>query len=824
MDHLRLPQNPFSDYPISRLVCAAKGDDTGSISIPDLSTYAYAKATFLEHADEVPALSDAAPFLQAWLWFGLLRNIFEVVGVAFDYNDFIVEDRAHGHRLNTHALHRYLWYWVAAESRISDVERPRRARLINSFIDETFKALQCYTVKNAYFEPGVTQIQERRPFGPFIADDSSNVLLGIVVLAEALDFAQESVYRDFWEGQGRAWDEPLSIRVAMLEAGWCIKELARLTDQLTISHVTVLLFLSRMNRHTLGKDHSHCSLELCAHENIDYSTYRPAHTLTECPCEEITPSYDSSKRLDHALCQRNIPLLKFRRDSLIGPRLEVEIYSSRTRHTPYVAISHVWSDKMGNLVENALPKCQLQRMQEQVNSLYPERCDTIPFWIDTICVPRERTTRTMAIKSMRQVYELADKVLVLDSSLRILSSTIAPEDLLLRILVAPWSTRLWTYHEGALARKIYFQLSECALNGDAIEKTYMSQHSASADTVQVEHLLPGTVENELNRALVRAMSLSLKDEIFLDLQEEAEKPVLVPSSSELTNNVEFPQANTETDSDEEQEQQEDEETSHDEGESIAWPESSELERINEYILASDARTREINERTARKREETRQLLEEVARKREGTRRLLDEAAAKRAEAEAWTLKVEQMRLNNLGGIVHRQLPQKSLCLNIPAAWLEQPPEPCDHALAGMIKNLDHNHDMPKFWLRAFDPILQEGLNSYYNLRTAFKRLSLNMQTSPVPRAGQISEIISALRWRTTSWAGDEAICFAIILGMDVETVQKAQPKDRMITLASMWQEVPTELAFCNLQRMSRPGFAWMPQSILGMGLNSAGTM
>jgi len=54
------------------------------------------------------------------------------------------------------------------------------------------------------------------------------------------------------------------------------------------------------------------------------------------------------------------------------------------------------------------------------------------------------------MKNMRYVYEMADKVLVLDSSLRTVDSSVAPEELLLRILVAPWSTRLWTYHEGAL--------------------------------------------------------------------------------------------------------------------------------------------------------------------------------------------------------------------------------------------------------------------------------------------------------------------------------------------------------------------------------------
>ena len=60
--------------------------------------------------------------------------------------------------------------------------------------------------------------------------------------------------------------------------------------------------------------------------------------------------------------------------------------------------------------------------------------------------PRERTARTMAIKGTRQVYESVEKVLVLDSSLRTLDSAMAHEDLLLRLHVAPWSTRWWMPH------------------------------------------------------------------------------------------------------------------------------------------------------------------------------------------------------------------------------------------------------------------------------------------------------------------------------------------------------------------------------------------
>ena len=523
MDHLRLPQGPISQYPKAKLLCAAVDEENGLVSIHKPSDYPYNKASFSEYADEVPDLNDAAPFLQAWLWFGLLANVFEIVGVALDLNDFIVDDASHDPRLSTHALHQYLWLWVAAESRKTDTERYQHSRAINGLLDETSEAIERYYVDPRSSDPRVPDIQRRTALGACLADNSSNVLLAIVLLAEALDLAQQDIYRNVYERQARSWEEPMSIRIAMLEAGWCIKEFEWLTNQFASHHVSTLLFLSRIDRHVLNKDHRKCTFDSCAHEKIDYATYRPVHTQTECSCNDLAPMYYSSKRIDHALCHGNIPLLQFQSDNLtFGARLETQIYATRARQMSYVAISHVWSDRMGNLQESALPECQLRRLQEQVNALYPHRHDNVPFWIDTICVPRERTTRAMAFKGMRQVYELADKVLVLDSSLRTLSSAVAPEDLLLRILVAPWSTRLWTFHEGALAQRIYFQLSDCAFNGDDLERTYMSHCTAGADTFQLEKLLQDSNNDDLRRALVRAMALDENGESFIDLQKAAE--------------------------------------------------------------------------------------------------------------------------------------------------------------------------------------------------------------------------------------------------------------------------------------------------------------
>jgi len=53
-----------------------------------------------------------------------------------------------------------------------------------------------------------------------------------------------------------------------------------------------------------------------------------------------------------------------------------------------VAISHVWADRLGNNRANKLPRCQLERLQGLANSLYKNDYHPVPFWIDTLMIPR----------------------------------------------------------------------------------------------------------------------------------------------------------------------------------------------------------------------------------------------------------------------------------------------------------------------------------------------------------------------------------------------------------------------------------------------------
>ena len=128
---------------------------------------------------------------------------------------------------------------------------------------------------------------------------------------------------------------------------------------------------------------------------------------------------DSDQQLmSRMLHRREIPLLSVHALESEEPQIRLSQSSLNGPRPIYVALSHVWSDGLGNPLENSLPKCQLITIQSLVNSLYPRSAEPVPFWIDTLCVPLNGEGRKDAIQGMRRVYEEGDIILVLDASLK----------------------------------------------------------------------------------------------------------------------------------------------------------------------------------------------------------------------------------------------------------------------------------------------------------------------------------------------------------------------------------------------------------------------
>lgn len=231
-----------------------------------------------------------------------------------------------------------------------------------------------------------------------------------------------------------------------------------------------LYYLSTWDRVILKKDHSRCEgSRSCQAHQLNPKTYKTQHVTGCLGCEE----YGFSSQV---ICKILIPdrtvipivTVDFRRRNAPLEILAADI--TRVENVPlYVAISHVWSDGKGNLHRNFLPSCQLQRMQDCANALYPLDRHPVPFWMDTLCVPVGREfwpIRNRALNHMKATYKSADKTLVFDNSLELVDSTVASEESLIRMRYCPWTTRLWTMQEGRLGHNIFFQFRDKSISFD----------------------------------------------------------------------------------------------------------------------------------------------------------------------------------------------------------------------------------------------------------------------------------------------------------------------------------------------------------------------
>jgi hypothetical protein len=515
MDHLPLPHGSREPYPKIPCLLPTRVDPlNGEVffqsptewieSIGD--RFEVIKQHMMGGLKKGITVSDVETPIQSWLWFGTIEKIFSTVGVSIKLKDWTLTDDSGHTWLSTSLLNRHLWYWAAAESLVSADTRALHCNIINECLTTVSTALQAWLV----FEDSVDFLEFGKHGHAYLQDDDNNILLAISLLGETFDLAQAMIYAS--PGYpAKAWFVTFRQRKLLLGAGWCVSEIARLPVT-SVSRASTLLYTGRMGRKILGRSHNHCSARECVHTMIDIATYRPIHASEDCSCAHLRPLTADQRKIDDLLNNNSYPVITCPRsdDFNSGQRLVVHEPEVVGDDSMYVAISHVWSDKLGNLDESALPTCQLTKIQNQVNALYTSLSSDVPFWIDTICVPRETHVRGLAIQKMRDVYRRAQKVLVLDATMQLIDSRTPPEEILVSIELAPWSSRLWTWHESVLAQVLYFQLKDQAIEGDKLLKLYNTEYHLNPTTIGLSDILSdcGGPNANLCKNLLRIMVLS----------------------------------------------------------------------------------------------------------------------------------------------------------------------------------------------------------------------------------------------------------------------------------------------------------------------------
>lgn len=268
-------------------------------------------------------------------------------------------------------------------------------------------------------------------------------------------------------------------RMEMLENGWCshqIDYLAKIHDPGTFS------YFAQLHRLRFG-DHQRCPDQICCVAyNAHMENYTTKHVIDSCTCGLVQVPY---KKIIKILRRGEIPLVSLYDSDDGGLGLQV---SKRRSSTQYIAISHVWADGLGNPRQNALPACQLKKLQNHLAQTWRTKTNfdgtdpinpngSLRFWMDTLCIPvnsEHKGLRLMSIDMMASIYAAASCVLVLDSELLSLRTSGLPKtELFAHILSSIWMCRSWTLQEGVLSRDCAIQfedrtviLSEFNLNSE----------------------------------------------------------------------------------------------------------------------------------------------------------------------------------------------------------------------------------------------------------------------------------------------------------------------------------------------------------------------
>lgn len=471
--------------------------------------------------------------VQGWAFFGTIISICKITEVPGDINDFIRKAEDGRLMIDTSNLIDYLRIWIYNERfTLPSEHRQERAeeitailQLVAKFIDDVVNYEQQgfgpssqqlvesgswdragfapfrRVLKDKYaddghyhdFKKAITDhyYEENRNFfsgelggpcyeirdGDFVfksraASPSHLLVLSLSILGETIEKARNICYKD---QPSILWRTPFFLSVLMQMSGWCPMDTGRICMG---AGPSVIYYLSSMDRRSNFGTHEQCCTNYCVAYQINNTTYQGKHTTPSCKCEYVDLQ-SAFEFVSKCLDEDSVPLVMVLSDEGSETmNIGLTQWDIGEGGPPYVAISHIWSDGIGNTEQNALPACQMHRLQRLVNDLYTDDQKpgpAVPFWIDTLMVPLQDEARKKAIAQMEHVYRSADKVLVLDKTLEAISRELNVEELLIRMCHSPWMSRLWTAQEAYLARDLHFQFSDTSSTIRGLTQRYRKQ-------------------------------------------------------------------------------------------------------------------------------------------------------------------------------------------------------------------------------------------------------------------------------------------------------------------------------------------------------------
>jgi hypothetical protein len=272
MDHVRVPADPA--YSLVDVPCLS------DLSYPDVEFEAYPTQrgwdleTLLAGDFSQTPPTEAAIFLQEWLYFALLRT---VLGEVFQRHSYVEPHTNFPHgRITTKCLEAHVQQRLTALSGMLQ-DQPDKVR-------DVFAKIEICLIRLSRF----CQLADRRgmdwPLPPEV--DLSLRIIGVYL---AMEFYGGLVLPEVLTSTLpllRFGGGPL-LRSRMLALGWCPSDMSMVFEQFSTSSA---YYASLLKRPAATGDHSTCTGQKCLAFQLNEDTYETKHVTERCTCSSLGPN------------------------------------------------------------------------------------------------------------------------------------------------------------------------------------------------------------------------------------------------------------------------------------------------------------------------------------------------------------------------------------------------------------------------------------------------------------------------------------------------------------------------------------------------------
>jgi hypothetical protein len=414
----------------------------------------------------VPAsrsLDEALSMIQSWLFFGLLESAF---GAPFATRDYVRS--VNGREvMDTAELRTSIDDFRTHIAAIQDIESI--AKEMQETIVESLRYAAAWNERLAKFSAFGNPLAANSE--TFISVARLTVLVAEAVWAIGQQFptTEPRFFIDCTWRLETGYESELKRRVTSL--GWCPTLFDRMNNFVRLPASFLEYMSIYPSPKTAPNRHRKChTLTRCQEYNVDDpSTYQAAHRQKGCQCDNVLFARES---VATALEASHIPVVDA--DKLLTSTSD-DIIRSWSPSTPFefVAYSHVWSDGLGSDTERGLPTCQVKYLRD----LAVEVSGTPYIWIDSLCIPRLRKLRDLALAQMSESYRSSYVTIVLDAGIMTRSTLESNQSQLLAVSLSTYQERLWTLSESVLSSRITFAFkNEMKSSKDLLDMSATDQH------------------------------------------------------------------------------------------------------------------------------------------------------------------------------------------------------------------------------------------------------------------------------------------------------------------------------------------------------------